>query len=184
MKVHIETDRLIIRELEVYDAEGIFDLDSDIDVHEFLGKKPIKTIDEAYKIIDFIRKQYIDNGIGRWAIVDKKTNDFIGWTGLKYEEGLRKEFNYYDLGYRLKKKYWGNGIASETAIESLKYGFEKLNLKEIGAAADINHLASNKILNKIGLKFIESFNYKGVTHNWYNLSKTKWTELKRIESKI
>jgi ribosomal-protein-alanine N-acetyltransferase len=178
MKVHIETDRLIIRELEVFDAEGIFDMDSNIDVHEFLGNKPIKTIDEAHKIIDIIRKQYISNGIGRWAIIDKKTDDFIGWTGLKYEEGLRTEFNYYDLGYRLRKKYWGNGIASETAIESLKYGFEKLNLKEIGAAADINHIASNRILQKIGLKFIETFNYDGVTHNWYNIGKTDWTELK------
>jgi len=178
MKVHIETDRLIIRELEVFDAEGIFDMDSNIDVHEFLGNKPIKTIDEAHKIIDIIRKQYISNGIGRWAIIDKKTDDFIGWTGLKYEEGLRTEFNYYDLGYRLRKKYWGNGIASETAIESLKYGFEKLNLKEIGAAADINHIASNRILKKIGLKFIETFNYDGVTHNWYNMVKTDWTELK------
>ena len=64
------------------------------------------------------------------------------------------------------------------AIESLKYGFEKLNLKEIGAAADINHIASNRILQKIGLKFIETFNYDGVTHNWYNMVKTDWTELK------
>ena len=179
MKVHIETDRFIIRELEEYDAEGIFELDSDPEVHEFLGKKPIKTIDEAYKVIDFIRKQYVSNGIGRWAIIDKKTEDFIGWTGLKYEKGLRKEFNYYDLGYRLRKKYWGKGIATETAIESLKYGFQILGLKEIGAAADVNHLVSNKILKKIGLKFIETFDYEGVTHNWYKISKTEWTELER-----
>ena len=64
MKVHLETDRLIIRELEEYDAEGIFELDSDPEVHEFLGKKTIKTINEAHKVIDFIRKQYVSNGIG------------------------------------------------------------------------------------------------------------------------
>ncbi|MEZ7925092.1 MAG: GNAT family N-acetyltransferase [Flavobacteriales bacterium] len=178
MKVHIETERLIIRDLELYDARGIFELDSDPEVHEFLGKNPIKTIDEAKQVIDFIRAQYIRNGIGRWAIIDKKTEDFIGWTGLKYEQGLRKDFSYYDLGYRLKKKYWGNGIATETAIETLKYGFEKLNLKEVGAAADINHLASNKILKKIGLKLIETFDYEGIPHNWYNIQKTEWIENK------
>jgi ribosomal-protein-alanine N-acetyltransferase len=179
MKVHIETDTLIIRELEVSDAEGMFKLDSDPEVHEFLGKNPIKTIDEAHEAIAYIRKQYISNGIGRWAIIDKNTEDFIGWTGLKYEKGLRKEFNYYDLGYRLRKKYWGHGIATETAIASLNYGFEKLNLKAIGAAAEVNHTASNKILKKIGLKFIEPFDYEGVTHNWYNLSKTDWVALKQ-----
>ena len=184
MKIHIETDTLIIRELEVSDAEGLFDLDSDPEVHEFLGKNPIKTIDEAHEAIGYIRKQYINNGIGRWAIIDKKTNDFIGWTGLKYEKGLRKEFNYYDLGYRLRKKYWGHGIATETATESLKYGFERLNLKAIGAAAEVNHIASNKILKKIGLKFIETFDYEGVTHNWYNLSKTDWVALKQTTKNI
>ena len=184
MKIHIETKRLIIRDLEEYDAQGVYELDSDPEVHEFLGKKPIKTIKEAKQAIDFIRAQYVKNGIGRWAIVDKKTEDFIGWTGLKYEQGLRKEFSYYDLGYRLRKKYWGNGIATETAIESMKYGFEKLNLKEIGAAADVNHLASNKIINKIGLKFIETFDYDGITHNWYNISKTEWNELKRTANNM
>ncbi len=177
MKVLIETDRLIIRELEKQDAEGIFKLDSDPEVHEFLGKKPINTINEAHQVIDFIRNQYVSNGIGRWAIIDKETEDFIGWTGLKYEKGLRKEFNYYDLGYRLRKKYWGKGIATETAIESLKYGFQTLNLKEIGAAAASNHLVSNKILKKIGLKFIEKFDYDGISHNWYNISASEWAQL-------
>ncbi len=178
MKIHIETERFIIRDIETYDAKGIYELDSDPDVHEYLGKKPIQTIKEAKQIIDFIRYQYIENGIGRWAIIDKKTGDFIGWTGLKYEQGLRKNFDYYDLGYRLKKIYWGYGIATETAIESLKYGFENLGLKEIGAAANRNHLVSNKILKKVGLKFIETFDFEGVSHNWYNLKKTEWLALK------
>ena len=174
MKVHIETGRLILRDLVESDAQGIFDLDSDSEVHEFLGKSPIKTIEEAKQIIDFIRAQYVKNGVGRWAIIDKETEDFIGWTGLKYEDGLRKEFSYYDLGYRLRKKYWGKGIATETAIESLKYGFNNLNLKEIGAAADVDHVASNKILRKIGLTLTEKFDYEGISHNWYNITKADW----------
>lgn len=178
MKIHIETERLIIRDIEAYDAQGIFELDSDLEVHEFLGKKPIHTIEEAKQAINYIRDQYVKNEIGRWAIIDKRTKDFIGWTGLKYEQGLRKEFSYYDLGYRLRKKYWGKGIATESAIESLKYGFEKLDLKEIGAAADVNHIVSNKILKKIGLRFIDTFEYDGLPHNWYKIEKAKWIENK------
>ncbi|HFC00177.1 MAG TPA: N-acetyltransferase [Phaeodactylibacter sp.] len=75
------------------------------------------------------------------------------------------------MGYRLKRNYWGKGIATETAIASLKYGFEEMNLDAIGGAADIKHTASNKILRKVGLKFIEVFEYDGVPHNWYNLKK-------------
>ena len=177
MNVHVETERFILRDIEHYDAQGMFELDSDPEVHEFLGKKPIQTIDQAKQVIKYIRGQYKNNGIGRWAIIDQKSGDFIGWTGLKYEEELREGFNYYDLGYRLKKSYWGNGIATETAVASLQYGFEKLELKEIGGAADVKHAASNKILKRIGLKLIEKFNYQGMPHNWYNLQKTEWLAL-------
>ncbi|MFL1897218.1 GNAT family N-acetyltransferase [Aquimarina sp. 2-A2] len=176
-KVTIETERCIIRDLEETDAEGMYELDSDPEVHEFLGKQPIQTIEEAKHNIALIRAQYVTNGIGRWAIIDKKTNDFIGWTGLKFEHGLRKEFDYYDLGYRLRKKYWGKGIATETANASLKYGFEQLKLEEIGAAADINHIASNTILRNLGLQYVDQFEYDGVPHNFYSLKKTEWTRM-------
>jgi ribosomal-protein-alanine N-acetyltransferase len=76
------------------------------------------------------------------------------------------------------------GIATETAIESLKYGFEKLDLKEIGVAANVNHLISNKTLNKIGLKLTETFDFEGVDHNWYNIKKSEWLELKRTASTL
>ncbi len=180
MNIHIETKRLLLRDIEITDAQGIFELDSDPDVHEFLGNKPISTFEEAQNVISYIRNQYKEHGIGRWAVIDKATGDFIGWSGLKYEKVVRKEFNYYDIGYRIKKKYWGKGIATETALESLKYGFQKLNLEEIGAAAAVNHLVSTKILTKIGLKFIETFDFDGKPHNWYKLSKSEWVENKEI----
>lgn len=174
MKVHIETARFILRDLEPYDAQGMFDLDSDPEVHEYLGKNPIQTIEEASRIIDSVRNQYVANGIGRWAIIDKNTKDFIGWTGLKYEQQLRKDISYYDIGYRLRKKYWGKGIATETAIEILKYGFDTLNLEEIGGLADVNNAASNRVLNKIGLRFIETFYLDGTPHNWYTINRSEW----------
>ena len=174
MNIHIETERLIIRDLEAFDAKGIFELDSDPKVHEYLGKNPIKTIKEAEGVINGIRQHYVENGIGRWAIVDKKTNDFIGWTGLKYEQNLRENFSYYDLGFRLRSKYWGKGIATEAAIECLNYGFDTLNLDEICAAVNIDNLASNKILRKIGLRFIETFEFEGISCNWYKIKKREW----------
>ncbi|MEN8250852.1 MAG: GNAT family N-acetyltransferase [Bacteroidota bacterium] len=176
MKIHIETGRLIIRDIEKYDAQGMFELDSDPDVHTYIGNETIKTLDEAKSIIDNIRKQYVKYGIGRWAIVEKSTDEFIGWTGLKYEQELREDRYYYDLGYRLKKKYWGKGIGTETAIESLKFGFTKLGLDEIDGAAHIDNIASNKILKKVGLRFIETFKFDGSQLNWYELKKSEWLD--------
>ncbi len=174
MKIRIETERFIIRNIEEDDVNGMFELDSDPEVHRYIGNEPVKSMEEARQVINFIRKQYIDNGMGRLAIVDKITNDFIGWTGLKYEQSVRKNQSYYDLGYRIRKKYWGKGIATETARESLKYGFNTLNLEEINGAADVKNIASNKILKKVELKFIETIDFEGVTHNWYGAKKSEW----------
>ncbi len=174
MKIFIETQRLLLREIVEDDAQDFFELDSNPEVHKYLGNKPVTHIEESENMIKDIRKQYEDNGIGRWAIIEKETNHFIGWSGLKYETMIRTEFNYYDLGYRLKKKYWGKGIATETAMASLKYGFKELNLPEICAAAEIEHIASNRILQKIGMKFIEVFKYDGSLINWYKIKKSDW----------
>lgn len=86
--------------------------------------------------------------------------------------------NYYDLGYRLIKKYWGQGIATETALASLNYAFDKLNADEVYAMADCENDSSNKILNKIGLSFIETFDFDGIKHNWYKIDKTEYKNKK------
>lgn len=166
---NIETKRLILRPITSADAQDFFELDSNPKVHVFLGKKPVKTIRESEAMIANIIEQYKNNGVGRIAMIEKTTNEFIGWAGLKYEQNLRKEFNYYDLGYRLKEQFWGKGYATEAAFATLNYGFNDLKLKEIGAAADINHIASNTILKKIGMKSSETFKYEGDTCNWYTL---------------
>ena len=174
MNIHIETDRFILRDIEESDVEGIFELDSDPEVHTYLGTPPIQTLEEAHGIIRYIRKQYTENGIGRWAVIDKESSDFVGWTGLKYEQELRSEFDYYDIGYRLRKKYWGQGIASLTATESLRYGFEQMGLDEICGAAEIEHKVSNHILQKIGLTYVERFVFEGTPANFYRITKKDW----------
>lgn len=169
----IETDRFILRNLEMKDAQGMYELDSDPEVLIYLGNNPLTSVEQSKKILENVQKQYQRNGLGRWAIIDKSSNDFVGWTGLKLEENLR-DFNYYDLGYRLKKKYWGKGIATETSIISLKYGFENLKLEKICATAHVENIASNKVLKKVGFTFIEVVDIDDEPCNWYELKKEEW----------
>jgi RimJ/RimL family protein N-acetyltransferase len=172
VKIYIETERFVLREILPTDVEDMFELDSDPDVHKYLGNKPLTSREQTVNIINSIRQQYITHGIGRWAIVNKRTFDFIGWSGLKFVTDLTNHHkNYYDLGYRLKKEYWGKGIATETAIASLNYAFNKLHANQVYAMADVENQVSNKILKKIGLSFIEKFNLDGIEHNWYKIER-------------
>ncbi|WP_406685121.1 GNAT family N-acetyltransferase [Seonamhaeicola sp. MEBiC1930] len=173
MTFHIETERLILREIRITDVDGMFELDSNPIVHKYLGNTPIKTKEESVKIIEFIIKQYKERGIGRWAAIDKVSGDFIGWSGLKLNmkgEELNGLVNFYDVGYRFIPRFWGKGYATESAMASLKYGFEILNLKTIVGAAEQQNIASNKVLKKIGLNFCMTFFYDDIPCNWYELN--------------
>lgn len=175
MQIFTETNRLFLREILPSDVDGLFELDSDPEVNRYLGNKPVQSKEQTKEIIQFIRQQYVDNGIGRWAIIDKTNNNFIGWTGLKLvRETINNHTNYYDLGYRLIKRYWGQGIATESALASLQYGFDVLKANEIYAMAQVENKASNKILANVGFSLIETFTYDNEEHNWYKIERDKF----------
>lgn len=173
MKIFAETDRLILREIMPEDLDGMFELDSDPLVHKYLGNKPLTDKTASEKIIADIRSQYSDRGVGRWATIEKATGEFIGWSGLKLntEMELNGQRNFYDVGYRFIPRYWGKGYATESAISALEYGFETLNLKTIVGVAEEGNVASNKILQKIGLQYKNHFPFEDLTAIWYELNK-------------
>lgn len=171
----LETPRLILREMNEGDAAGLWELESNPEVHRYLGNEPLRDKAGIEKMIESSLRQYKENGIGRWAAIEKESGDFIGWTGLKFVKNeTNGHINYYDLGYRFIQKYWGKGYAYETAEASVKHAFVTMQLKEIFAMADVENNASNKVLKKSGLKFIENFNFNGVEHHWYHLLKIDW----------
>ena len=176
MTIFAETPRTILREMNMDDVDPFFEMDSDPEVHKYLGTRPAENRDQIIETIHYVRQQYIDNGIGRWAIVEKSTNKFIGWTGLKLVKDLiNDQTDYYDLGYRLIRKYWGQGYATETAQASLRYGFDKLNLNEIIATVNCENAASKKVVEKLGFTLCETFYLRELKHDWYKINKISWT---------
>jgi len=179
MKIYAKTERLILRELLPSDEAGMFELDSDPEVHRYLGNNPVTDIEQIREVINFVRQQYIANGIARWAVIEKSTNNFIGWSGLKLVKEERNNHpQYYDIGYRFIKKYWGLGYATESAKAALDYGFEVLNLTEIIGTADVENSASRKVLEKIGLKYIEKFMYDDIECDWLCITRAEWEIMK------
>lgn len=150
MNIVIETERLILRTFTEDDGLLIYELNKDPDVTQYTGD-PVQDIEHACQILkQVILPQYALYNHGRWAVHVKSDFEFIGWCGLK----ARPERNEIDLGYRFMKSAWGKGFATEAAFACLQYGFEKLNLPRIVGRAMPQNIASLKVLEKCGMKYI------------------------------
>jgi len=175
MKLPIITERLILRKLTRDDVDNIFLLDSNPDVMKYVGVPAVSNKAESEKMIDNILNQYQKNGTGRLAVIEKESNQFIGWSGIKLLTDEVNGFkNVYELGYRFLPEFWGKGYATEAAKASLDLGFNQLNADNIYAYADVENQSSNHILTKIGFENKGSFLDKDDLCNWFELKKSNY----------
>lgn len=173
MNLIIETERLILRPFELSDAEDMFAMDSNPIVHKYLWQTPSKEIAETIKVIEYLQKQYRENKIGRFATILKETNEFIGWTGIKYinDHEENGNTNFYDYGYRLDEKFWNKGYATEASIAWLDYGFNEMKIEKMNAYTHFENGASNHILQKVGMTFMEDYLDKdGILWKWWQMN--------------
>ena len=172
MKLILETARLLLRPLELSDAEAMFAMDNNPEVHKYLWQNPTQTIEETIQIITYVQSQYSKNNIGRFATILKETNEFIGWTGIKYIDDHIENgnTNFYDYGYRLHEKFWGKGYATEASYAWLDFGFNQMNIDKMNAYTHAQNGASNHILQKIGMNCMEDyFDKDGVLWKWWQI---------------
>jgi [ribosomal protein S5]-alanine N-acetyltransferase len=170
MDLIIETERLIMQEILPEDAKNIFALDNNPNVMKYLGGKTVMDINLIHDKIKTIRNEYEKYNIARFAIILKETNQFIGWSGIQFVlEEENNHINYYDLGYRLLEKYWGKGYGYESALPWVEYAKDIMKIETLTAGAHIENIGSNKILQKLGMTFINQYDWEGNPWNWYEI---------------
>lgn len=175
MDILFETERLILRPLEMSDASDLFELNKNPNVHKYLWQKPEQDIDESIKVIEYVQRQYKENNIGRFATILKETGEFIGWTGIKFvnDHVENGNTNFYDYGYRLDEKFWNKGYATEATQFWLDYGFKEMKIEVMNAYTHSENGASNHILQKTGMHFMEDYlDTNGVLWNWWQMKNT------------
>lgn len=179
MKFHVETQRLLMREFREEDAHGLLKLNSNLEVIKFLHMNPMKNIEEALKEVEGVINQYHKNKIGRWIVIEKSTNQFIGCSGLKLEDmEMNGHKNFFDVGYRFLPEFWGKGYATESAIASIKYGFEEMKLNKINAAAHHENIGSRKVLQKSGMREIDTFHIFDFQAIWFEITQEDYFSTK------
>ena len=182
MRIFLETDRLFLRRLTREDAPLLCELDSDPEVMRYLTKgepTPLEKIEDEQlpKILRFYDEY---DHFGYWAVHEKGSGDFIGWFHFKPDDSELEA----ELGYRLSRRSWGKGYATEVSRVLIRKAFGEWGCERVFANTLVDNLGSRRVMEKSGLRYERTFTYEdpSIAH-WseserqsveYGLSREDW----------
>ncbi|WP_336205339.1 GNAT family N-acetyltransferase [Nonomuraea sp. LPB2021202275-12-8] len=150
MRIFLETGRLTLRRFTVSDADALYDLHNDPDVMRFLnGGRP--TPREV--IVRETLPRFVSSGF--FAAFERPTGDFLGWFHLRAPEGVPADEP--ELGYRLHKRAWGKGYATEGSLALVDKAFGELGARRVFARTMTVNAGSRRVMEKCGLRYVRTF---------------------------
>lgn len=169
-----ETQRLTARQLTLQDLPELTAMLSDPEVMEYSIRG---VCDEAAtrKFIDWCLASYSSHGVGPWALVEKGTGDFVGFCGVGPElvDGVEE----VNLGYRLARRFWYRGLATEAATGTLDYAFGHRAVESVIAIIEPGHTASLRVSEKVGFRSYTSLEFHGRPVRVYRMTAQSWHTL-------
>ncbi len=149
MKI-LETDRLLIRQLTVDDANFILELLNDPSFIQNIGDRNVRTVEDAKAyVLNGPVASYAKNGFGLSLVILKVTGESIGMCGLIKRDVLED----VDIGYAYLPRYWSKGYAIEAALAMKSYAKGTVRLNRLVAIVDPANAGSTRVLEKLGMKF-------------------------------
>ena len=148
--VILETERLILREIAIEDAEFLLRLLNEPSFISNIGDRNVRTIEDAERYaLNGPITSYEQHGFGLYLVVLKETGEAIGICGLV----KREAFADADIGYAFLPEYWGKGYAIEATAATKSYAFEQLGQRRLLAIVNPENESSIRLLKKLGLGF-------------------------------
>lgn len=165
-KFLIETERLLIREMQQSDFDALCSILCDEEVMRPAYESAFSP-DAAQNWLNRHLKRYEDYGFGLWAVVLKETNEMIGQCGLTLQQWKEKEL--LEIGYLFQKAYWHRGYAAETAIACREYAFTVLDADSVCSIIWDTNIASQNVAVRNGMKIIDKAakNFRNMEMNFF-----------------
>ena len=143
--VRLETERLILRMWRETDFEEYAELCADPEVMRYLGGKTFDRT-EAWRHLASAIGHWQLRGYGTWAVEEKDSGLFVGRIGCIYPEG----WPGFEVGWTLKREFWGKGYATEGARRSLQYAFNELEQPHVISLIQAENRGSIGVAERIG----------------------------------
>jgi len=147
---NLTTDRLILRKLEISDADDIFRFTSSPSITKFLTWEAHTSKKQTEEFLKGVQCKYEAGQPAQWALALRETNRVIGISGFI---NFMKEHRRAEVAYILSEEYSGKGYMTEALLKILEIGFSELNLNRIEAKCEKDNFASERVMQKLGMDF-------------------------------
>jgi RimJ/RimL family protein N-acetyltransferase len=166
----LKTRRLNLTRIRLTDVEDLEHIYSDPTVMASLGG--VRSARQIEELIQAELKQWEQYGFGFWTARDTTADRFVGLGGLRHAtvDGSVR----VNVGFALRPEVWGQGLATELAIASLRVGFTDIALPEIISFTVPSNSASRRVLEKSGLSFERNILHQGLTQMLYREVRQVW----------
>jgi RimJ/RimL family protein N-acetyltransferase len=152
-----QSQRLGFRDWQASDLKKMAAINADPDVMEFFPK--VQTEEETQQFIERMQKQFQEKGFCYFAVDKLENQELIGFIGISQQTYEADFTPCIDIGWRIDKKEWNKGYATEGAKRCLEYAFQELGLKNIYAVAPKANQKSELIMKKIGMEKVKEFEH-------------------------
>lgn len=178
----LETQRLLLRQWVENDFHSFAEICADKEVMKFFPKTLSSS--ESYKMAKQMQSLINQRGWGFWAVEIPTLKQFIGFVGLHTPKVEMPFSPCVEIGWRLSKKYWGQGYATEAATAVLQYAFNELELREVVSFTTRNNIRSIAVMERIGmLNTYQNFSHPDISsshplseHVLYKISQSNWKQ--------
>jgi ribosomal-protein-alanine N-acetyltransferase len=159
---NLQTERLLLREVQETDAPEIHFFRSDDRIMQYLDREKLTSEAEALEFIGRYKKAILENEGINWGICLQNSDKLIGTIGLWR---FIKANHRAEIGYSLHPDFWNKGLMNEAMQAVLDYGFKTLKLHSVEANINPQNQASRKLLEKHGFVqeayFREDYYFQG-----------------------
>ncbi len=149
----LRTARLVLRQWRSGDLDALAGIDGDPEVMRYIGDGSVRTRAQTETALQNIQRQWDEHGFGLLAAEHLATGELIGWIGLAVPNFLPDVLPAVEVGWRLARRWWGQGLATEGARAVIADGFERVGLDEIISIRQPDNVASGRLMDKLGLRF-------------------------------
>jgi ribosomal-protein-alanine N-acetyltransferase len=169
----IITPQLTLRALENSDVKSLYRIYQTEGALQFFPNPQPPPIERLGQFINHQQDHWKKHAYGNWAITLPGKTEIIGWAGLQY----LPETGETEVGYLLDRQFWGRGFATQAAWASLQFGFERFDFDKIIGLVHPDNLASQRVLEKCGLNFIDEKVYFGISLMRYWIERRSFQRL-------